>query len=238
MKNKKYKILLNNIKAKFSYRYAKKSIQGCLSCRLFMFKYLYISFITVILFFILSCNFKTTERFSMLSGYISWHQKDLNNSMYNFLKAYQLGVDKNDAELKTYADFALASVYIAQNENKAALQKLSKINLPEESVFKSSVYYQLGIIAFKEKKYSDAVNLFKKALKEDPKSLDIKINYELSKKYLDEISNKKTYQDSSNTIISEDESDYNIILNLIRKKELEQWEKNNVNLNSKNAYDY
>lgn len=191
-----------------------------------------------VIFLFLNCSFHKNEKLSMLSGYIYYGQTNWNHALSDFLRVYQIGEVRKDTEITAYADFALASVYIMQNENEAADKRLSNIKMVENSDFGAAVYYQLGVIAFKKSKYSDAVFLFKKAMEKDPKSIDIKINYELSKKYFDETS-LNTPQLNNITVSENDDDNFSeVIINIINEKEAEQWQKNNRNTNSENAHDY
>ena len=65
---------------------------------------------------------------------------------------------------------------------------------------KSIVYQQLGAIDFNLKKYGEALNYYKNALKQNPENGDVRYNYELLKKLLEEQekTNPEQQQDQQN----------------------------------------
>ena len=65
---------------------------------------------------------------------------------------------------------------------------------------KSIVYQQLGAIDFNLKKYKEALNYYKNAVKQNPENGDVRYNYELLKKLLEEQekTNPEQQQDQQN----------------------------------------
>ncbi len=65
---------------------------------------------------------------------------------------------------------------------------------------KSIVYQQLGAIDFNLKKYKEALNYYKNAVKQNPENGDVRYNYELLKKLLEEQenTNQEQQQDQQN----------------------------------------
>ena len=59
---------------------------------------------------------------------------------------------------------------------------------------KSIVYQQLGAIDFNLKKYKEALNYYKNAVKQNPENGDVRYNYELLKKLLEEQENTNQEQ--------------------------------------------
>ena len=191
------------------------------------------SIFVIVLF--LSCKVKKNEKITFLQGYIAWQQKNWNYAASYFLKTEEIA-SRYNKDLTKYVDYALASTYLMQNENEAALEKLTLIEEKEDNELSSSVFYQLGIIAFKGKKYKEALLCFRKSLEKDPTSLDAKINYELSKQRVeDEIIDK--VRDS---IFNEEKTEetYNALVDFFRKKEIEKWEEKNQQKGKESTYDY
>ncbi|NVP25690.1 tetratricopeptide repeat protein [Treponema phagedenis] len=94
---------------------------------------------------------------------------------------------KKAAQIKSkdsadYANFALASTYLMQDEIDAANDRLKKISDPEDKKLQAAILYQSGIIAYRKKHYQQAVSFFKQCLELEPFASDSKINYEISKR--------------------------------------------------------
>lgn len=139
--------------------------------------------ISILIFLISSCSKVDRARLNFLSGYIAWKQNDWNKAASNFFKSIDLSEEVEDVKIKDYSDFAIGSIYLMQNEDASALSRFEKINENTDKNLNSYIYYQKGIIAFKNHEYEKAVRLFKKSLELKPDSVDAKINFELSMRY-------------------------------------------------------
>ena len=182
--------------------------------------------ISILIFLISSCSKVDRARLNFLSGYIAWKQNDWNKAASNFFKSIDLSEEVEDVKIKDYSDFAIGSIYLMQNEDASALSRFEKINENTDKNLNSYIYYQKGIIAFKNHEYEKAVRLFKKSLELKPDSVDAKINFELSMRYQKK-QKEKLPNSKSAAVIENKEADLleKTILNLIRQKEKEQWQK-------------
>ena len=186
-----------------------------------------------------SCSKVDRARLNFLSGYIAWKQNDWNKAASNFFKSIDLSEEVKDVKIKDYSDFAIGSIYLMQNEDASALSRFEKINENMDKNLNSYIYYQKGIIAFKNHEYEKAVRLFKKSLELKPDSVDAKINFELSMRYQKK-QKEKLPNSKSAAVIENKEADLSekTILNLIRKKEKEQWQKKEQENKQPQAFDY
>ncbi|MGP1439084.1 MAG: tetratricopeptide repeat protein, partial [Treponema sp.] len=117
----------------------------------------------IILSFI-SCNINKNDKLIMLQGYISWQQKNWNMANSYFLHAKEIAELKNNTNTCNYALYALGSTYLMQNENEASMNSLIQLENVLEKELSSSIFYQLGIVAFKQQQYEKACMYFKKSL--------------------------------------------------------------------------
>ncbi|XTB04999.1 tetratricopeptide repeat protein [Treponema denticola] len=195
--------------------------------------------ISILIFLISSCSKVDRARLNFLSGYIAWKQNDWNKAASNFFKSIDLSEEVKDVKIKDYSDFAIGSIYLMQNEDASALSRFEKINENMDKNLNSYIYYQKGIIAFKNHEYEKAVRLFKKSLELKPDSVDAKINFELSMRYQKK-QKEKLPNSKSAAVIENKEADLSekTILNLIRKKEKEQWQKKEQENKQPQAFDY
>jgi len=195
--------------------------------------------ISILIFLISSCSKVDRARLNFLSGYIAWKQNDWNKAASNFFKSIDLSEEVEDVKIKDYSDFAIGSIYLMQNEDASALSRFEKINENTDKNLNSYIYYQKGIIAFKNHEYEKAVRLFKKSLELKPDSVDAKINFELSMRY--QKKQKEKLPNSKSAAVTENkEADLleKTILNLIRQKEKEQWQKKEQENKQPQAFDY
>ena len=195
--------------------------------------------ISILIFLISSCSKLDRARLNFLSGYIAWKQNDWNKAASKFFKSIDLSEELKDERIKDYSDFAIGSIYLMQNEDASALSRFEAINENTDKNLDSYIYYQKGIIAFKNHEYEKAVRLFKKSLELKPDSVDAKINFELSMRYQKK-QKEKLPNSKSAAVIEDKEADLSekTILNLIRKKEKEQWQKKEQENKQPQAFDY
>lgn len=195
--------------------------------------------ISLLIFLMSSCSKLDRARLNFLSGYIAWKQNDWNKAASKFFKSIDLSEELKDGKIKDYSDFAIGSIYLMQNEDASALSRFEKINENTDKNLNSYIYYQKGIIAFKNHEYEKAVRLFKKSLELKPDSVDAKINFELSMRYQKK-QKEKLPNSKSAAVIENKEADLleKTILNLIRQKEKEQWQKKEQENKQPQAFDY
>ena len=195
--------------------------------------------ISILIFLISSCSKLDVARLNFLSGYIAWKQNDWNKAASKFFKSIDLSEELKDERIKDYSDFAIGSIYLMQNEDASALSRFEAINENADKNLDSYIYYQKGIIAFKNHEYENAIKFFKKSLELKPDSVDAKINFELSMRYQKK-EKEKLPNSKSAAVIEDKEADLSekTILNLIRKKEKEQWQKKESENKQPQAFDY
>lgn len=170
----------------------------------------------------------------MLKGYISWQQKDWNQAISHFLNAKEIAeFNENKAEYEIYA---LSSTYLMQNEDSSAVNNLKKIENTTDEKLSSSVFYQLGIIAFNKQQYKLATSYFKKSLEKEPSKLDAKINYEISIKRIDDELLRKAKNAKIN--VKDDEDTYDAIVDIFKNEEKEEWNEKKETGVKENIYDY
>lgn len=188
----------------------------------------------------ISCTNQSKLKLQFFNGYMEWKQSDWINASSSFLNLSEFAQTNKNMELMIYSNFALGTTYIMQNEDNSALEKFSSLeNTTQDKQLISSLFYQYGIIAFKKNMYNESAEYFKKSLKAESNNLDAKINYELSKKYLKNIDSKKEKSEIKPTTqqIQNDIFD-NAIMELIKRKEEENWNKQQAQDKKQSAYDY
>ncbi|UTY33100.1 tetratricopeptide repeat protein [Treponema putidum] len=199
-------------------------------------KIVYIIFLVLL---ISACSKGDKARLDFLSGYIAWKQNNWNKAASKFFDSMDLSEEIKDEKIKDYSEFAIGSIYLMQNEDASALSRFEKINENNDKRLNSYIYYQKGIIAFKNQDYEKAVILFRKSLELEPDSVDAKINFELSKRYQKREKDKPINSQGPAVIENKEDSlQEKTILNLIRKKEKEQWQKKEQENNQSQAFDY
>lgn len=177
------------------------------------------------IFLCLSCSIKKDVRFTLLQGYLAYKQKDWEEANMKFLQAEEIASNNEDKKALYYIHYAQSATLLMQNEIEVASEKLrmiGKLGKEEEDVhFISSVYYQMGIICFIQNDYRSASSYFKKSLEVEPFNLDAKINYELS---IREIENERI-ESLRKSVLNEMEGEeaYNTLLDVFRKREIEEW---------------
>ena len=103
----------------------------------------------------------------------------LANAKYLYLRD-SLGVTDDKLLLN------LASTQFIMEDSASALNSYSELKDSPDKVISSIAHQQLGAMQFKSKKYEDALNHYKAALKENPGNADARYNYELLKKLIKE----------------------------------------------------
>jgi len=167
-------------------------------------------------------------RWYLLQGYLAYKQGYLEEANMDFLQAEEL-TNKltNNGEQErflSYIHYAQSAVLLMQNEIDVAAEKLRMIGKldEEDNIYLiSSVYYQMGLVCFARQDYRESASYFKKSLEAQPHQLDAKINYELSMKKIEE----EKIKSLRTSVLNEMEGDeaYNTLLDVFRKREVEEW---------------
>ncbi len=89
----------------------------------------------------------------------------------------------------------MANAYYQLNDTTNAINNYSDLLSSNNRTVKSIANQQTGIIKNKQKKYEEALDHFKEALKADPTNEDARYNYELLKKVLKEKEEQQKNQD-------------------------------------------
>ena len=115
----------------------------------------------------------------------------LANAKYLYLKD-SLGV--NDEKLL----LNLANTQYILQDSTGALNSYSDLKDSPDKAISSIAHQQLGAMQFNNKKYKEALNHYKSALKENPTNTDARYNYELLKKILKEQEEQQQQKDDKN----------------------------------------
>ena len=193
-------------------------------------------FSLIFLICLFSCKNTKNEKMEVLQGYISWQQKDWSSAILHFFNAQEISKTCGDMKNIEYIYYAQASTYLMQNELEPAYDKLKMIEETEDTHLASSVFYQLGIISFKMGEYNDATQYFKKSLEKESDNIDAKINYELSKREIEEEKIRK----ARSTYLIEENSDqsYNTLIDIFKKREIEEWTEKKQSGEESQIFDY
>jgi tetratricopeptide (TPR) repeat protein len=116
---------------------------------------------------------KEAERAYLAEDYI------LANAKYLYLRD-SLGVNDDNLRLN------LANTEFILNDTASALNSYAELKDSPNKEIRSRAYQQLGAMQFNTKKYKEALELYKSALKSDPGNADARYNYELLKKLIKE----------------------------------------------------
>lgn len=166
------------------------------------------------------CDTSLGESLAILSGTLSWARGQWQSATVSFLRAAD---GTGDGRIRDYALYGLSSTYLAEEEYDSALSRLSGISASADAHVRASALYQAGIVAYRREEYSKAADLFRASLEIDGQSLDAKINLELSRR------SERTAQRSqarSRSAVSESRENAQgeqLIFDLVRKKEQDQW---------------
>jgi len=193
-------------------------------------------FYSIILMFIfISCT-NSNKHIEILKGWIAYKQKKWDEASIYFLNAQNIEISESSQVISPYVCYNIASVFLIKNDILAAAEKLKNIDDIEDAHLASSIYYQLGIVAFRQKRYNEAALCFKKSLEKECNNIDAKINYELSRK---ECKNE-TVRKIRNTMLEDKQTEeaYNTLLNVLKKREGEEWSEKNQIKSEDFIYDY
>lgn len=166
-----------------------------------------------------SCTPRLRASFSILDGTLAWARQDWTRSTTVFLRT----ANSEIKDLSAWANYGLASTYLAQEEYDAAMRVLSTMGDPEDTSLQSGLWYQAGIAAWRKGMEEDASRFFRKSLEIDPASIDAKINLELIAVKRRE--QKAARSGSSPSVSRKDSEDTgnDALFNYVRKMEEDRW---------------
>ncbi|MGP1587339.1 MAG: VWA domain-containing protein [Treponemataceae bacterium] len=189
-------------------------------------------------FFINSCTVGLGQTITLLQGSYFWHQGNFQKAQVKFLQSLNEAQDTDNQILAEYAIYGLGCSYAMQNEEIAAFQRLHSVSDKAPEHLKFSANYNLGVLSYSKGNYSQAKDYFKKALEINSKSIEAKINYELSFiQFQKELHKKKNLHntrknDSTDSILK------NSIFSIIRENDQNIWKNQQTQQNSQDPLDY
>lgn len=189
-------------------------------------------------FLITGCSNDFSSAKTILYSTLKWYQKDYQESTTGFLKVIEDAEINQDKEILQYGLFGLASSYIMQDEETAALEKLEAITPDAPDNLRFSTYYNMGIIAHKHGEYEKAAEAFRQALLIDNTNIDAKINLELS---LMENTSTSSARNQNLTPVSETEYHSSIedtLFSIIRESEQDKWKNTETQNQPSDILDY
>jgi len=178
---------------------------------------------------LVSCNNNTKDSYDVLTGTLYFYSGNYQRAISKFLKK------ADDERIQKYADFGLATTYLALGETESAIKKMESIKNVDNAHLAFAVKYNLGIASFYTGKYEEAEKFFKSALMLEPKNINAKINLEIAHE------KKCEMQDAIKELaqLSEEKKDStaeNTIFSIIRDDEQNRW-RNLWNENQENLAD-
>lgn len=184
------------------------------------------------------CNAKWNGSKNILEGAFHWYRKEYREAVTSFMDTIEYAKEENDPLLKQYALYGLASTYLAQGEQAAALSRLNELPPDTPDNIKFATLYNSGIISYNKGNYNEAAVLFRQALLIDEGNIDAKINLEMS---LQQQVNKSTEGVQELNPVQENQQKNQLesaIFSLIREKETNQWKNQQSQENSNSNLDY
>ncbi len=169
---------------------------------------------------LVGCDARVGESLSILSGTLSWARGQWQRATVSFLPVAD---GTEDAVIRDYALYGLASTYIAEEEYDSALSRLSEISPVADARVRASALYQAGIIAFRREEFAKAADLFRSSLEIDAQSVDAKINLELSRRQERSARRARAQSRSSVSEGRDSAQSERLIFDLVRRKENDQW---------------
>lgn len=159
----------------------------------------------------------------ILAGVIAWARQDWPASVSHFLDSLNRIDDENGTAADWYGLYGLGSTYLAGDERQAALSRFESIGADAPKEITASVWYQRGIIAYRDGDYDSAALYFRRSIETGGAASDARVNMELSLRSRDEASSRSA--NSPTAAHTEPSSDpaADSIFNLIRKKEQDRW---------------
>lgn len=101
----------------------------------------------------------------------------------------------------------LAHSLIQAGDTISAQRNYNRLVSVEDKNVKSVAYQQMGVIASDQKKYEEALGIFKESLKADPANEEARYNYELVKELLKKQQEEQQQQDQQNQDQQQDQQE-------------------------------
>ena len=116
----------------------------------------------------------------------AYHEGDFDKAKNTYaLLVDSMGINEDELRLN------LANSYFNLKDNENAGTQYQQLSDSENLAIKSAALQQLGVMANREGKFKEALELFKQSIKADPKNDDARFNYEMLKKKLKEQENQE-----------------------------------------------
>lgn len=177
--------------------------------------------VCVLCFFLTACGAEIAGRADVLSGVIFWHNQNWSKATAAFLKS----LDSPDENVAGCAVYGLAVSYVAQNEVDSAEARFSSLlNFPDDTV-RSAAWYQKGVCEYRNKKYREAADCFRKSLEIEPFRTDAKINLELCIAKDKSEAQEAASASGSPSGVKQSNDAENAVFSLVRKQEEMRWKK-------------
>ena len=193
----------------------------------------------LMIFMLTSCSGKFSDGAKLLEGKLDWNRKDYQGAIADFLSVAQSAEERQDSETQQYALFNLASTYLMQDENEAAVKRFDQIAPDAPDNIRFALYYNSGIIAHRNGNFKGAAQLFKQALEIDSGNINAKINLELSMQEDVIQSRSKSSQMSPVTENQEEPSALeSAIYSVLRENDQKQWKNRQQDSAESSALDY
>ena len=180
--------------------------------------------ISILAFPFFSCSAKFDESKKILEATWAWHQKDYNEAVTKFSQSLSSAQENGYGLISQYALYGISATYLAQNENAAALEKISALSSDAPEQIRFAAFYNAGIIARRNGEHEKAEQLFKQALLVDSSNVSAKINLELSQRR----DSSRAQETAQNFVGAQEGSEAdslleNSVFNMIRENEKNQW---------------
>lgn len=171
----------------------------------------------------LSRSARISEVAAILSGALAWARQDWPASVSHFLGSLKNAEINGNARVAYYALYGLGSTYLSGDERRAAEIRFGEIGSEAPAEIVSSVWYQRGIIAYRDGDYRLAAQSFRRSIETGGAATDARVNMELSLRSLEESRTRASSGPSPAQTEPSPDSAADSIFNLIRKKEQDRW---------------
>jgi len=190
--------------------------------------------------FFTACSVNMQDSKRILQSTWAWQQKNYRSAVAGFLQTEENAAARGDRTIQQYALYGLAATYMMQGEDEAALKHFDAVALNAPGQIRFSAYYNAGIIADRSGNYQKAAYYFRQALLQDSKSIDAKINLELSMKQQETKQTQSEQQESQSIPENTDtaSSMEKAVFSRIQENEQKQWKNQQSDQKSSSGIDY
>ncbi len=185
------------------------------------------------------CSGALGQRMTVLNSTLQWHRKQYQKATAGYLEVLENSRAAGDTTTAQYGLYGLATSYIMQNEQDAALERFKEVvpDAPAEILF--SAAYNAGVIEYQKGNFEQAAFCFKTALLQDSTSVDAKINLELSLRQNATGKTDAAKQEMIPVSEAEHESALNdVIFSVIKESEQNRWSSPETQTESNQVIDY